>query len=73
MCRTVTSLYHSHVSTEVEGTLGYLDPEYYRRRKLTEKSNVYSIGIIMFKVFCRRPVVDPLAVKEESEKVGLAM
>ncbi|KHN37767.1 Receptor-like protein kinase FERONIA [Glycine soja] len=27
LCRTVTSLYHSHVSTEVEGTLGYLDPD----------------------------------------------
>ncbi|KAK7407449.1 hypothetical protein VNO78_09386 [Psophocarpus tetragonolobus] len=73
LCRTVPSLYQSHVSTEVKGTLGYLDPEYYKRRKLTEKSDVYSFGVVLFEVLSGRPAVNPVAVKEESEKAGLAI
>ncbi|CAJ1931833.1 unnamed protein product [Sphenostylis stenocarpa] len=73
LCRTVPSLYHSHVSTEVKCTPGYLDPEYYMRRKLTKKSDVYSFGVVLFEVFCGRPAVNPVAVEEESEKVGLAI
>ncbi|XP_061361827.1 receptor-like protein kinase FERONIA [Gastrolobium bilobum] len=72
LSRIVPSIYHSHVSTEVKGTFGYLDPEYYKRRKLTEKSDVFSFGVVLFEVLCGRPAVNPIAVEEESEKVGLA-
>lgn len=72
LCRTVPSLYQSHVSTEVKGTFGYLDPEYYKRRKLTQKSDVYSFGVVLFEVLCGRAAVNPVAVEEENEKVGLA-
>ncbi|XP_027361903.1 receptor-like protein kinase FERONIA [Abrus precatorius] len=73
LSRIVPSLYHTHVSTEVKGTIGYLDPEYYKRRKLTEKSDVYSFGVVLFEVLSGRPAVNPVAVEEENEKVGLAM
>ncbi|GMH30107.1 hypothetical protein Nepgr_031950 [Nepenthes gracilis] len=39
-----------HVSTIVKGTPGYLDPEYLLTHQLTDKSDVYSLGVVFLEL-----------------------
>ncbi|KAL9994667.1 putative protein kinase RLK-Pelle-LRR-VIII-1 family [Helianthus debilis subsp. tardiflorus] len=40
----------NYVSTLVRGTPGYLDPEYLLTHKLTAKSDVYSLGVVLLEI-----------------------
>jgi len=56
------------VNTEVRGSIGYLDPEYYKRHLLTEKSDVYSLGVMLLEVLSGRK---PLFSGEEKQQMSL--
>ncbi|XP_047961332.1 putative receptor-like protein kinase At5g39000 [Salvia hispanica] len=59
----------THFNTLAQVTLGYLDPEYFQTSRLTEKSDVYSYGVVLFEVLCGRKAMD---ISLEIERRNLA-
>ncbi|KAL2348975.1 hypothetical protein Fmac_002975 [Flemingia macrophylla] len=58
----------SNVSLEVRGTAGYLDPEYYKTQQLSEKSDVFSFGVVLLEIVSGR---EPLDVKRPRNEWSL--
>ncbi|XP_030964792.1 wall-associated receptor kinase-like 8 [Quercus lobata] len=55
----------------IEGTIGYIDPEYLETLRVTEKSDVYGFGVVLVEVLtenCILQIVDDMVLSQGSNE-----
>ncbi|KAK0602581.1 hypothetical protein LWI29_034953 [Acer saccharum] len=59
----------THLTTKVQGTFGYFDPEYFQSNQFTDKSDVYSFGVVLIELLMgQKPVFS--TVTEEGRSLA---
>ncbi|XP_060202818.1 LRR receptor-like serine/threonine-protein kinase GSO1 [Lycium barbarum] len=59
IAKIVSDSDENSTNSKIVGTLGYIAPENAYSVRLTEKSDVYSYGVLLLELFCRKMPVDP--------------
>ncbi|GLJ13051.1 hypothetical protein SUGI_0204090 [Cryptomeria japonica] len=54
----IFNIQETNVFTAVKGTLGYLDPEYASKGRLTSSSDIYGFGIVLLQLLSGRRAID---------------
>ncbi|KAK8483287.1 hypothetical protein V6N13_016978 [Hibiscus sabdariffa] len=63
----------THVSTAPQGTPGYVDPEYHQCYHLTDKSDVFSFGVVLIELISSKPAVDITRHRHEINLSNMAI
>ncbi|KAK8627377.1 hypothetical protein V6N13_134989 [Hibiscus sabdariffa] len=71
----VMDIGQSHVSSEVRGTFGYVDPEYRRNRHVNASGDVYSFGMVLLQLLSGQRVLNlnlhtPLPLSKMARKLS---
>lgn len=62
----------SYVSTRVMGTHGYAAPEYMATGRLTNRSDIYSFGVVLLEIMTGKRVLDPDRSSKEQNLINWA-
>ena len=61
------------IDSAVKGTVGYVDPAYLETGQLTDKSDVYGFGVVLFEVLCAKRSFDRTLEVEQQNLASRAL